>query len=298
MIPIIPHDKITFTKGSLHTNFQRTGLSKAVRISPVSGSAQFSVSPAQGDLFVLTGPSGEIERFRLEKHALSGLNRIASALAANPDGRWASHYRYTILVTGVIVALAIASHLIDDDHDHSHPHGAGTEQVASAVAGYEAAMAQPPAVVPPAAPAQTGNAPPPTKRAIYFGPKNAPPEKTLYVFSDPQCPHCRELERTLSTLPAEYAVHVFVTPFLPGAEEVAAKIHCASDPKKAWRETMAGGTVSGNGVCDKASWGKENIAFFRSVGLTATPTIVAGVDGRLRTGATDLPSLLSWMKTK
>lgn len=294
---IIQRDRVSFVGGALHTNFQRTGLSKTARVSPIPPSATFSVASLQ-DGFTLKMAENEIERFRLEKNALDGLNRIATALAADPNGRWQAYRRYTLLAAGVFLTLALSARMLNDGHGHDHD--APQASVASAVAGYEAALAQPTAP-PPAAvstPPVGSSANPPTKRAIRFGRQDAPPEKTLYVFSDPQCPHCRELERTLAALPPEYGVYVFSTPFLPGAEEVAAKIHCASDPKKAWRDVMAGGTPSGSGTCDKASWGKENISFFRSVGLTATPTIVAGVDGRMRTGATDLATLLAWMKSK
>jgi protein-disulfide isomerase len=301
MIPTIQRDRIAFVGGTLHTHFQRTGLSRTARLSavPVASTATFSVT-AKENGFALSGPGGEIESFRLEKEALSGLNQVARVLAADPNGRWQAHRRYTMLAAGAFLALSAGAGWLNSSAPaHDHDHAAPAAQVASANAGYAAAMASPPQVSAPLAPIDpAANSNPPTKRAIHFGKRDTSPEKTLYVFSDPQCPHCRELEKTLAALPADYGVYVFSTPFLPGADELAAKIHCASDPKKAWRDAMAGKTVAGSGICDKASWGKENTAFFRSVGLTATPTIVAGIDGRIRTGATDLPTLLAWMKAR
>lgn len=301
MIPFILRDRVAYSAGNLHICFQRTGLTKTASISSFQPPAQFAVQPKEGGGFALSGFNREIESFRLEKDALNALSRITKVLAADPDGKWTARRRYTMLAAGAFLALAAGASLLNSSSPATHATAQPTAYPA-VTAGY--APAQPP--MPPqyaAAPAPTtgsatGSASPPTRRAIHFGRSDAPPEKTLYVFSDPQCPHCRDLERTLAGLPSDYGIYVFATPFLPGAESVAARIHCSSDPKKAWREAMAGETVKGTETCDKASWGKENVAFFRQVGLTATPTIVAGVDGRMRTGAVDLPTLVEWMKVK
>lgn len=294
MIPTIQYDRVALRAGYLHTNFQRTGLSKVARISQFTGPTAFSVAPKEGGTFALSTAGGEIESFRLEKHALIALTRVTDALAADPDRKWQGHRRYALLLAGAFLTLTGGAAILNAAGPAPAAPSAYSFQSPAAPGAFQPASAP----VSQSAPDRAANAAPPTRRAIHFGKADAPPEKTLYVFSDPQCPHCRDLERSLAGMPADYGIYVFATPFLLGAEDLTAKIHCAADPKKAWRDAMAGQPVGGSGSCEKAGWGKENVDFFRSVGLTATPTLVAGIDGRIRTGTTDLPSLLSWMKAK
>lgn len=62
----------------------------------------------------------------------------------------------------------------------------------------------------------------------------------LAVFSDPDCPYCRELEQDLQSL-TDFTAYIFLFPIAslhPEAPEKARKIWCSPDPAQAWTRWM------------------------------------------------------------
>ncbi len=65
-------------------------------------------------------------------------------------------------------------------------------------------------------------------------------KRTLYVFSDPLCPFCSQLEQELQKV-TNVTIYTFLTPveqMRPGSRTRALEIWCSSDPRRAWEEWM------------------------------------------------------------
>jgi thiol:disulfide interchange protein DsbC len=66
-------------------------------------------------------------------------------------------------------------------------------------------------------------------------------KRTLALFTDPDCPFCRQLEEQLVNV-TDVTIHVFLYPLTnlhPDAAKKAEAIWCASDRAGAWREWMS-----------------------------------------------------------
>ncbi len=109
--------------------------------------------------------------------------------------------------------------------------------------------------------------------------------KTIYLITDPDCPFCKKLEKTLQELIKEGKVTVKVIMFPlerlhPKAKEKAISIIC---DKKGLAELLAGYTSSNQ--CEE---GKKKVEeaqrFLGSLGVRGTPTMVLS-DGRMLRGA-------------
>lgn len=108
------------------------------------------------------------------------------------------------------------------------------------------------------------------KDAIRFG--NGP--DVLYVFSDPDCPFCRQLEAELEKL-QNVSVYVFPFPISglhPTAAATAESIWCAEDRAAAWRRYMTKGEKPADAKCDNPI--DRNIAAAGKYQLHGTPAIV------------------------
>ncbi|MCW5632772.1 MAG: DsbC family protein [Rubrivivax sp.] len=125
--------------------------------------------------------------------------------------------------------------------------------------------------------------------------------RTLYVFADPTCGFCKQLEAALADVP-DVTVRTFVVPVLgPHARRIATAIACAPDPAEAWRawmlrsvepalETAAASCESGAARVAAA----ERLA--SALGVTGTPTLIAA-DGRKNAGFMSAPQLTTWLGT-
>lgn len=111
-------------------------------------------------------------------------------------------------------------------------------------------------------------------------------ERRIAVFSDPDCPFCRRLEKELAGI-ENLTVHVFLLPLAelhPQAMEVARDIWCADDPAKAWSAYMLEGRKPESGR-NCANPIESIAAVAGELGISGTPAIVLPngrrVDGAL-----------------
>lgn len=105
----------------------------------------------------------------------------------------------------------------------------------------------------------------------------------LYVFSDPDCPYCKQLENNLTGV-TDVTIYTFLFPIAqlhPDAKRKAEGVWCAKDRVKAWSELVKKGTVSPAG-CDTPI--DRNIALAEQLGISGTPTIIFA-DGEVAPGA-------------
>lgn len=119
--------------------------------------------------------------------------------------------------------------------------------------------------------------------------------RALAVFSDPDCPHCRALERSLAEL-QDVTLYTFMYPIEalhPDARDKAIAIWCAPDRAQAWSDLMARGAVPAGGACTHPI--DRIIALGTALRIVGTPTLFAG-DGRRIVGAQSAAELDAWLR--
>lgn len=107
--------------------------------------------------------------------------------------------------------------------------------------------------------------------------------RKIVVFSDPDCPYCKQLENTLATM-KNITVHTFMMPLQqlhPQARAKSIGVWCASDRGRAWDDLMRKNIVA-QGSCEHPV--DRNIALAERLGINGTPTIILE-DGTMLPGA-------------
>ena len=95
------------------------------------------------------------------------------------------------------------------------------------------------------------------------------------VFSDPDCPFCRRLEKEFEQM-TDLTIYNFMMPIPslhPSAEAKAVRIWCSPNRTAAWTEWMRKGTVPPESAgCENPV--KETMALGNRYGFNGTPTVV------------------------
>lgn len=114
--------------------------------------------------------------------------------------------------------------------------------------------------------------------------------RKIAVFSDPNCPYCRQLETSLKSID-NVTVYTFLYPVLSDDSTAKAKaIWCSADRAKTWEAWMLERRApSGSGSCDTSAIDK-NLALGHGMNVTGTPTIILA-DGRRLPGAVSADAL-------
>jgi len=123
-------------------------------------------------------------------------------------------------------------------------------------------------------------------------------ERVLAVFSDPDCPYCKQVEAELAKL-ENTTIYLFPFPIQslhPNAVAKSAAIWCAKDRAQAWRDAMAGVKAAGRVTKqrDCANPIAANVALAERLGINGTPTLI-GRDGRLLPGAASVDRISAWL---
>jgi thiol:disulfide interchange protein DsbC len=108
-------------------------------------------------------------------------------------------------------------------------------------------------------------------------------ERSLFVFSDPDCPFCKQMEAELAKVD-NVTIHTLLYPLEglhPDARRKAEAIWCAKDRAGAWEAFMASGRLPENGSCETPI--DRNLRLGNALGINGTPTIVFA-DGSLHPG--------------
>jgi len=121
-------------------------------------------------------------------------------------------------------------------------------------------------------------------------------KRTLIVFSDPDCPYCKQLERTMVGLD-DVTVYTFLYPIEqlhPNAKRHAAGIWCQSNKGSAWQQAMLNPeTVEQMQACNETPVDR-NIALGSKLGIQGTPFLIRA-DGDSKPGAVPLPDRIAWL---
>ena len=118
--------------------------------------------------------------------------------------------------------------------------------------------------------------------------------RVMYVFSDPDCPYCKQLEQNLVGL-TDVTIYTFLFPIEglhPQAKSKAVSIWCSKDREGAWSALMQKGVVPQAQSCSNPI--ERNIALAQRFGINGTPTLIAA-DGRKLPGAASADRIAQWL---
>ncbi|MDF3833453.1 DsbC family protein [Cupriavidus basilensis] len=96
--------------------------------------------------------------------------------------------------------------------------------------------------------------------------------RQIAVFSDPNCPYCKQLEPELAGLD-DVTIYTFLLPFQGEAKPIA--VWCAGDRRQAWERLMLqgdGSLLHAGPPCDHPIG--RNLALARQLGIQGTPTLI------------------------
>lgn len=98
-------------------------------------------------------------------------------------------------------------------------------------------------------------------------------QRQLVIFSDPDCPFCRKLEKELAKID-NVTLYNFIYPVAhPKAADKARQIWCAADRARAWTDYMLNQKLAENkGDC--ANFIEQNMALGRKLRVDGTPTLI------------------------
>lgn len=121
--------------------------------------------------------------------------------------------------------------------------------------------------------------------------------KPFIIFSDPNCPACRELEGKLATLDKSLSPVIVPVAFKKDSVEAVTGVLCAKDVSSAWRTaaTAAPGAPATIGCKKGEEQTVTNNAAFVALRFDKTPTIVTS-NGKVAVGAKDFDGLMRWVK--
>lgn len=135
----------------------------------------------------------------------------------------------------------------------------------------------------------------PFKKAIPIVRGNG--SRKLAVFSDPDCPYCKQLEKELALLD-DVTIYVFLYPIAslhPEATKHAKAIWCAPNRAKSWTAHMLEGKQpTGDGKCDNPV--DEIVALGNSLGIVGTPTMIFA-NGKRVSGSQSAGQIEALLKT-
>ena len=118
--------------------------------------------------------------------------------------------------------------------------------------------------------------------------------RVVAVFSDPDCPYCRQLEPELAKID-DVTIYTFLMPLTqlhPDARNKAISVWCGADRVKAWAALMLRNQAPASANCDHPV--DRNVALGERYQITGTPTLIAA-DGRMMPGAASAAQIEDWL---
>lgn len=132
-----------------------------------------------------------------------------------------------------------------------------------------------------------------------LGVQMRPTGQPFVVFSDPNCPACKDLESKLSQVDPRFVPVIVPVSFKPGSDELVKRVFCAKDTVAAWAVAVGGheatGDAASDGSCTEASQKALSAnAAFTALNFSATPTIVSAT-GKVVAGSGSIEGINQWL---
>lgn len=122
-------------------------------------------------------------------------------------------------------------------------------------------------------------------------------KRKVAVFSDPDCPYCKRLEKDLANV-TDVTIYTFLYPIPslhPDAARKSKAIWCAPNRQKAWDDYMLRGVLAADKSCDSPI--DEIQAVGQKYKMNGTPTLVFA-DGRVVPGAISTSDMETYLNGK
>ena len=297
-------DKIRQYDNTLHIHFGSTGEERSVSLLPLERGLSLKREGKQ--ILVTSAFGGKLEQvvlesFGTEQLAIDAFEALQSSIVSHGvRRRWTSRAK-GFVKWGVIPAFAIifalglnmfAAKLTGLQAPTEAQYGSGS--------GLQAPQAPTPAFAPQNP--QTFQQPAPDLSNIPGLPKPTDPKVvreaikagvatgkysvklsegakgTVYVFSDPSCPHCQKFEPELEQLAADHTVEIFPVSVIggEGSAKPIAQMLCAPIEQRAsmWKAIAKGRPIDGP-VCEEGlTHVRANDQVFRKLQFLGTPTVI------------------------
>lgn len=123
----------------------------------------------------------------------------------------------------------------------------------------------------------------------------------FYVFSDPLCPHCRNIEPVLEKLADDYIIDIFPVSKIgrERSKSIVETVLCSKPADRAdlWQEAVSGNSVVNNPCTNGNIALNNNNATYSQFSFIGTPTVIRG-DGAVfpLTKKLNEDNLKSWLK--
>ncbi|MBE7540559.1 MAG: DsbC family protein [Opitutaceae bacterium] len=114
--------------------------------------------------------------------------------------------------------------------------------------------------------------------------------RTIVLFSDTECPYCRQLERTLASI-QNVTIHTFPVAMF-GPPENGVSIWCSADRAKAWNALMLDGEAPRKNACPNPL--QRNTRLAGSLGVRGTP-VMFNSNGEMLAGAQTKETIEAWL---
>ncbi len=112
-------------------------------------------------------------------------------------------------------------------------------------------------------------------------------KRTLIVYSDPNCPYCKKLEKELVNV-TDVTIHTLLYPILNGSMTTARAIWCSADKLKAWDDFMLRAVTPADKNCDTPL--QKLLESGQQHRVTGTPTLIFA-DGSVVSGLIPLQEI-------
>lgn len=135
----------------------------------------------------------------------------------------------------------------------------------------------------------------PLDKAIISGDNDA--KLKLAIFTDPDCPYCRKLEKELKLLEG-VKVYTFLLPLEqlhPNARAKSAAIWCSKNQHKMLQKVMLEKFIPEAATCNTPIDAIQVLA--QKLNINGTPALIAG-DGRIASGGKSAANLKAWLENK
>lgn len=98
-------------------------------------------------------------------------------------------------------------------------------------------------------------------------------ERKIAVFSDPYCPYCKQLEKTLASVD-NVTIYTFLYPLKPKAMKISEKIWCAKNPAQAWQDFMLKNREPQNTIQACKTPIQKNLDLGQQLAIDGTPSLI------------------------